>query len=90
MQLAHWISTTPGPVANQRFSQPGSALLVRGLPEPMKHFLLNCSPLSSWIGSYFAARRIRCTAEPEVIAVPRLLSSQRQRLRYSKRLETVS
>ena len=67
MQLAGWISTTPVPgLTNVLPAWLGLWFAVFPTYETLLAQLLAAIVV---IGSYFAARRIRCTAEPEVIAV---------------------
>jgi high-affinity iron transporter len=67
MQLAHWIPTTPVPwLTNVLPDWLGLWFAVFPTYETLLAQLLAAIVV---IGSYFAARRIRCTAEPEVIEV---------------------
>jgi high-affinity iron transporter len=67
MQLAHWISTTPVPgLSDVLPAWLGLWFAVFPTYETLLAQLLAAIVV---IGSYFAARRIRCTAEPEPVAV---------------------
>src|SRR6476660_3764913 len=87
MQLAHWIPTTPVPwLTGVLPDWLGLWFAVFPTYETLLAQLLAAIVV---IGSYFAARRIRCTAEPEVIAVAPALKPAAE-APILKRLETAS
>ena len=61
MQLAHWIATTPIPALENVI--PGWAGLWFAVFPTYKTLIAQLLAAILVIGSYFAARRVRCTAE---------------------------
>ena len=87
MQLAHWISTTPIPwLTNVVPAWLGLWLAVFPTYETLLAQLLAALVV---IGSYFAARRVRCTAEPDATPITSVLKPAAE-APILKRLETVS
>ncbi len=68
MQLAHWISTTPVPGLTGLI--PDWAGLWFALFPTYETLAAQALAGLLVVGSYYAARRVRCTAEPAAVAAP--------------------